>query len=285
MSINLLESELILNKDGSIYHLALLPGEIASDIITVGDPDRVDLIIQHFDRIELEKQNREFKTVTGYIGQKRLSVIATGIGTDNIDIVFNELDALVNIDFDKRQVLSEKTSLNFYRIGTSGSIHPEIDVDSFVASRYGIGLDALGHYYEGHGKVLDINIEAIQSIVNKPMYATQSSEELLSKFQNGYHHGVTMTAPGFYAPQGRNLRLASSTTINLDNLYKNTINETPITNLEMETAGIYLLANYFGHKAISLNAIMANRSSGKFSLTPQKTINKLIDQSLHKIVS
>lgn len=285
MSTKLRESELILNSDGSIYHLALLPGDIAHDIITVGDPDRVDFIAEHFDSIRVNKQNREFKTVTGSYQGKEISIIATGIGTDNIDIVFNELDALVNIDFLSRTVKDEITSLNFYRIGTSGSLHPEIQVDEYVISAYAIGLDALGHYYNNDSIIDTSSIADLKILKEYPYYITKGSEQLIYKFGSTYHKGVTITAPGFYAPQGRNLRRNSSNTIDLNQLYKENIEGISFTNLEMETAGIYLLAHFLGHQAISLNAILANRISGTFSIDPTGTVKKLIEKTLELISS
>ncbi len=269
------ESELILNSDGSIYHLHLRPEDIANTIITVGDPERVDLVAQRFDQVLLSRSNREFKTITGELNGKTLSVISTGIGTDNIDIVFNELDALVNIDFKNREIKESKTQLNFIRIGTSGSLQQDIAVDSFIRSEYAIGLDALGHYYartKEHS--LDQAFEAPHYIVRAP--------ELQETFKNIGRSGVTITAPGFYAPQCRSLRLQSI--YSKDTYQKLSIEGKKVTNLEMETAGIYLLAKALGHRAISLNAILANRATGEFSRNGSQTVNRLIDHSLECIL-
>ena len=283
MSTYLKESELILNNDGSIYHLALLPGEIANTIITVGDPDRVDMIAKNLDNIRVEKQNREFKTVTGSFGDKELTIIATGIGTDNIDIVFTELDALVNIDFETRMVKEEFTQLSFFRIGTSGSINPEILVDTFVASQHAIGLDALGHYYSRYESPDHINYASIKELADRPHYIASADTDLLSLFGDEFIKGVTITAPGFYAPQGRTLRVPSTMSTQINDLYRRKIKGVNFTNLEMETAGIYLLCKHFGHRGISLNAILANRINGNFSSDAAATISRLIDKTLQII--
>lgn len=280
MSTYLKESEMILNPDGSIYHLALLPGEIATNIITVGDPDRVDMIAGYLDNIRVTKQNREFKTVTGSIGDKELTIIATGIGTDNIDIVFNELDALVNIDFVTRMIKPEFTQLSFFRIGTSGSINPEILIDSFVASQHAIGLDALGHYYSRHDKADHINYASIRELADRPHYIASADSDLVALFGDEFVKGVTITAPGFYAPQGRTLRVPSTLSNNINELYLRKIKGVKITNLEMETAGIYLLCEHLGHRGISLNAILANRINGNFSNKASETIRTLVEKTL-----
>ncbi len=270
-------SELIINPDGSIYHLSLRPEEIADTIILVGDPDRVPKVSAHFDRIELKKQKREFVTHTGWLGKKRITVISTGIGTDNIEIVLNELDALVNIDFATRQIKSTLTSLSLIRIGTSGSLHPDIDIDQIVVSGYAIGTDALGHYY-------DVERQP-HPILPSWSYLTKRYPFNLSNFQSAFKEGITLTAPGFYHPQGRSLRLQSNYHFPLEELSSIQIHNTPITNLEMETAGIYLLAEKFGHKAISFNAILAQRLEGRFSSLPEKIIGRLITDVLQWIVN
>ncbi len=277
------ESELILNSDGSIYHLQLKPGEVAKTIITVGDPDRVDNITSHFDSISVNKRNREFKTVTGLLGNKRLTVIATGIGTDNIDIVFNELDALFNIDFNTRTIKDNLISLDFIRIGTSGSINPKIPVNSIVVSQSAVGLDGLLNFYDAE-KMRCLELEsAFKDQTDIPnSYAVQCSAKLLSKFESIGTKGITITADGFYGPQSRNLRLDYK--YNLVEMTKDfSFEGTEITNLEMETAGIYGLAKMLGHNAISLNAILASRCNGEFSNKPSEVINHLIMKTLELI--
>jgi len=280
------ESELILNPDGSVYHLNLLPDQIAHDIVTVGDPDRVDSITRHFDSIEYTVHKREFKTVTGMYSGKRLTVISTGIGTDNIDIVFNELDALVNVDLQTRLVKDELTSLNFYRIGTSGAIREDVDIDSVIISRYAIGLDGLMNYYHRKSTAAESDIATYaKSILNKDLpevypYAASASQALIDQFKELGRLGITTTATGFYGPQGRSVRLKNVSNDFLDQIVQVTYNDIPATNLEMETAGIYGLASALGHHAISLNAILANRVKGEFSSTPGETVNSLIREFL-----
>lgn len=287
--MQLSESELILNPDGSIYHLNLLPDDIAETIITVGDPERVSQVTKYFDTIDVSKKSREFATKTGYIGKNRITVISTGIGTDNIDIVLNELDALANIDFDSRTVKRHKTALTFIRIGTSGAIHPETPIDSFLASEYAIGLDGLMHFYEcEHLQNTELNTAfsthlGLQESKITP-YSFKTSEELKNKFpENRIRFGVTVTNAGFYAPQGRKVRAKpyNDNFIQLLGTFEHKGHK--ITNLEMETAGIYGLAQLLGHKAISLNALLANRSTGEFSMNPAKTIDGLIQFTLEQI--
>ncbi|MEJ6980247.1 nucleoside phosphorylase [Pedobacter sp. P351] len=282
------ETDLILNPDGSIYHLNLLPEDIADTIITVGDPDRVSEVSIHFDSIELKKEKREFITHTGYIGSNRITVVSTGIGTDNIDIVLNELDALANIDFDSRIEKQQKKSLNIIRIGTSGSLQESISVDSILVSEYAIGLDSLMHYYnqslsleEEHFKRAIEN--HFQGLANISPYVASGDSDLLLKIGKDLKRGITITAPGFYAPQGRMLRARSSN----DNLIKSfqnfQYNSHRITNLEMETAGLYALANVLGHKVISVNVIVANRINLQFSKAPQKTVQQAIEHVFQKL--
>jgi|WetSurMetagenome_2_1015567.scaffolds.fasta_scaffold233263_1 uridine phosphorylase len=268
-------AELILNPDGSVYHLHLLPGDVATTVIVVGDPDRVPLVSKHFDRIDSKKQKREFITHTGWMGHKHLTVLSTGIGTDNIDIVINELDALFNIDFSNRQAKPKLTALHIIRIGTSGSIHPEIDTDTIVVSAIGIGTDNLGEYY-------------VSNKVNHPLlppwsYIASRHPFDLSDFHVPYKEGITLTCPGFYGPQGRVLRVTPSLTIPIHELHKEKINGYFFTNLEMETAFLYLMSTILGHKAISFNAILANRSKGTFSQQPEKIVADLIYHTLNWI--
>ncbi len=282
------ESDLIINPDGSIYHLNLLPGDVAEYVITVGDPDRVGDVSKYFDRIEYKKGKREFITHTGYIGNKRITVISTGIGTDNIDIVFNELDALVNIDFSTREIKSHLTSLSIIRVGTSGAVQADIPMGTILASSHGLGMDALMNYYVSHpSKENSDLLAAVQShfghLKNINPYLTAADETLLATVGKDLPTGITITAPGFYAPQGRMVRAINAVPnfINLINSFHS--NQHRITNLEMETAGIYALANVLGHKALSINAILASRVNLEFSKAPQKIVDQAIKLVLERI--
>ena len=282
-------SELILNPDGSVYHLNLKPENIAHDIIFVGDPDRVEKITQFFDSIEFSIQKREFKTQTGIYKGKRLTVLSTGIGPDNIDIVVNELDALVNIDLNTRQPKENLTSLNIIRIGTSGSIQADIPVDSFVLSQFGIGLDNMLRSYIVD-EVTDKDIEEAfitqteWNLQKGRPYAIACSEVLEKRIEsNQMHKGITCTVGGFYGPQGRVLRLPiqdSDLNSKMDHFQ---FNANRITNLEMETTAIYGLSALLGHNALSLNAIIANRATGTFSEDPTKAVDELIAYTLDKL--
>ncbi|MEY4538551.1 MAG: hypothetical protein RLZZ306_308 [Bacteroidota bacterium] len=282
-------SELILNPDGSVYHLNLKPENIAHDIIFVGDPDRVEKITQFFDSIEFSIQKREFKTQTGIYKGKRLTVLSTGIGPDNIDIVLNELDALVNIDFKTRLPKEQLTSLNIIRIGTSGSIQADIPVDSFVLSQFGIGLDNMLRSYivdaVTHTDMEEAFMAHTQWNPNKGRpYAIACSETLEKRIEsNQMHKGITCTVGGFYGPQGRVLRLPiqdNNLNTKMDNFH---FKGNRITNLEMETTAIYGLSALLGHNALSLNAIIANRASGTFSEDPTKAVDELIAYTLDKL--
>ena len=282
-------SELILNPDGSVYHLNLKPEHIAHDIIFVGDQNRVEKISSQFDTIEFSFQKREFKTHTGTLNGKRISVISTGIGPDNIDIVMNELDALVNIDLITRQLKTTLTSLNIIRIGTSGSLQADIPVDSFVMSKYGLGLDNMLRSYLVD-EISNTNME--EAFINhtnwdsrkgRP-YVISCSEKLEQLIESDkIHKGITATAGGFYGPQGRVLRLEIQDK-NLNSKMDNFKFEgNRITNLEMETAAIYGLSKLLGHNALSLNAIIANRATGTFSEDPYKAVDELIKYTLEKL--
>ena len=275
-------SEMILNEDGSIYHLKLKPGEIATTIITVGDQERVAMVAKHFDDIELERQSREFRTITGRLGEKRLTVISTGIGTDNVDIVFNELDALINIDFETRRVKEKHTQLDFIRIGTSGAISETVPLDSIVVSKSALGFDGLLHYYDSE-KIRNKELEALSS-VKQLGYGVDADSSLYQQFVDLGAGGITITATGFYGPQSRQLRLSPGIDILKEFSGKN-YRGTPFTNLEMETAGIYGLAKLLGHRAISLNAILANRVTNEFSSKPKETVEKLIINTLEHLAS
>jgi len=279
------ESELIINPDGSIYHLNLKPGQIANDIITVGDPDRVDKVAKHFDKIEVEVSKREFKTVTGTLGDKRITVISTGIGTDNIDIVLTELDALVNIDFATRLKKPTHTSLNLYRIGTSGSLTAAVDIDTILISRMAVGLDGLMHYYNHPATISEeqLNQKVTDALTELPKiapYSTTASPQLADMFAHLGTSGITVTATGFYGPQGRQVRGVPTARYFLDNLAEVSHDDLSITNLEMETAGIYGMCSMLGHRAASINAILANRVHGTFSKRPKELVATLIQDVL-----
>lgn len=285
------QSELILNDDGSIYHLNLLPPEIADTIITVGDPDRVATVTQYFDEIEFSKQKREFKTVTGSYKNKRITVISTGIGTDNIDIVLNELDALANIDLNTREVKKELTSLTIIRLGTSGAIQKEIPVDSILISEKALGFDGLIHFYKSKNlrntsfENAFIKHTSWNSEKSKP-YCISANQELIKNFKSlNFLEGITATNIGFYGPQGRKLRLETSDSQLNSKIESFRFEDQLITNLEMETSGIYALSALLGHKALSINAILANRVTGVFSKKPSKIINTMILKALDRIAS
>jgi uridine phosphorylase len=280
------ESELILNDRGAIYHLDLLPEELATTVIIVGDPFRVKEVSKYFDHIEVMGHHREFVSHTGTLNKKRITVVSTGIGTDNIDIVFNELDALVNIDFENRKVHSQLKSLDIIRVGTSGSLQSDIEVDSFVASTHGLGLDNLLNFYR-----LEQNEEekqllhsfttqvGLQPQVCNP-YISSASSSLLKHFVSDFHHGITVTCPGFYGPQGRVLRLGIKNPELINNLTRFTFGQHRITNFEMETSGIYGMGKLLGHHCLSLNAIVANRIQKEFSKDSFKLVDGLIKKTL-----
>ncbi len=275
-------SELILNPDGSIYHLGLKPGELASLIITVGDPDRVPMVSKYFDEIFLKVNRRELVTHTGRVGNKNISVISTGMGTDNIDIVFNEIDSIFNIDFETRTIKKEITSLNIIRLGTSGAIHHDIPLDTIIASEFAIGYDGLLGFYDiPPHRFSDIQVP---DLGNTKGYVVPGSELLLNSIGKDYVKGVTYTASGFYAPQGRVLRAKVTHPDILDQLLSIQLpNQKKITNIEMETSGLYGLGHALGHEVISISALVANRIDGTFSQNPEKTVIRMIEESLLKI--
>lgn len=284
-------SELILNPDGSVYHLNLKPEHIAHNIIFVGDQNRVEKITQFFDCIEFSTQKREFKTQTGIFKGKRITVLSTGIGPDNIDIVMNELDALVNIDLVTRKPKETLTSLNIIRIGTSGSLQADIPVDSFVMSTFGLGLDNMLRSYVideiSNSEIEDAFIKYTNWDLRKGKpYAISGSKKLEKMIESDtIHKGITATAGGFYGPQGRVLRLNIQDE-NLNSKMDNfNYNGNRITNFEMETAAIYGLSKLLGHHALSMNAIIANRANGTFSEDPYKAVDELIVYVLDKIAS
>ena len=283
------ESELILNPDGSIYHLNLKPQNISNTIILVGDQDRVEKVTSHFDSIEFETQKREFKTQTGFYKGKRITVISTGIGSDNIDIVLNELDALINIDFITRQIKDKFTSLDIIRIGTSGALQDHIPVDSFIVSTHGLDINGMLHSYKIDAiRNTDIEEAFVQQTNWHPNKAypivIKGSLKLEKTFESDkVHKGLTATAGGFYGPQGRVLRLAiqdEELNSKMDNF---NFNGVKIANFEMETSAIFGLAKLMGHEAISLNAVIANRVLGTFSKNPGTVIKNLIIYTLNKI--
>ena len=282
------ESELILNRDGSVYHLHLLPGDVADTVITVGDPDRVSRVSRYFDRIELKKSKREFVTHTGILNGKRITVMSSGISTDNIDIVLNELDALVNIDLKTRLPKTQLKKLNIIRIGTSGAIQSDIPVDSLLVSKAAFGLDTLMHYYKQNINESEQQLlNALKQVLPKDggfvPYIASADTGLMSELGHDVLHGITFTAPGFYAPQGREIRACSAYPEFMNALQQFNLNGQRITNLEMETAGIYGLSAALGHRAISFNIILANRSTQTFSKQPEKIVDNYIRQLLDRI--
>ena len=280
-------SELILSGEGRIYHLNIQKENIAPTIILVGDPQRVPVVSAHFDKVEFTAHKREFVTHTGYYQGKRLSVVSTGIGPDNIDIVLNELDALFNIDLERRAPKEEHTPLTFVRLGTSGSLQADIPVDSIVLSAYGLGMDNLLHSYKDSPKVREKAMEDA-FIAHTQWYMdkghpciVQGSEALLEKLYSlEVFKGITATAPGFYGPQGRRLRLIPQDEHLNEKLESYAFNGYKVTNMEMETAAIYGLSKLLGHQALSMNAIIANRPAGTFSADPGKAVEKLIQYAL-----
>jgi uridine phosphorylase len=285
------ESELILNSDNSVYHLNLLPHEIGDIVINVGDPDRVALVSRFFSSIEVKKQKREFVTHTGTYKGKRITVLSTGIGTDNIDIVYNELDALVNIDLEKRTIKEKLSSLNLIRIGTSGSLQKDIPVDSFVFSQYGLGLDGLLNFYKlsndaEEKKIIDaFRIHYPNEGILSLPYIARCSSKLEDKLSSGMYKGITASCSGFYAPQGRVLRyeLARPNFIQTLHSFENGGNR--ITNFEMETGAMYGLAKILGHHCCSINAIVANRITNEHTHNAEKTMDSLIETVLDRIAA
>ena len=275
-------SEIITNNDGSIYHLCLKPNQVSNEIILVGDPFRVNIISKYLDDIEFSIQNREFKCVTGYYNKKRVSVISTGIGGSNIDIVINELDALFNYDFTNKCFKNSHKSINFMRIGTSGSISAEIPVDSWVISEYAIDINSQLSFYDLKNYTSE-KIEVI-SFEDKILYCFKSSNTLFQKFySHNLYKGLTATCNGFYAFQGRETRIPLASKIDIDDLKSIKFKKNHVTNLEMETAIIYGLSNFLGHNAISLNAILANRINDLYSQNPAEVVESLILFVLNRI--
>lgn len=285
------ESELILNKDGSVYHLNLLPEELAPVVINVGDPDRVAMVSAYFDQIEVKKQKREFVTHTGVYKGKRISVISTGIGTDNIDIVYNELDALVNIDLPTRTIKKDLTSLHLVRIGTSGSLQADIPVDNFVCSTFGLGLDGLLNFYKLIND--DEEDQLVQAFrkhypshgILPQSYISRASGSLVDLLSPGMFKGITASCSGFYAPQMRQLRLEPSRMDMIDKLHSFNFGEHRITNFEMETGAMYGLASLLGHHCCSVNVIVANRIAQQYSKDAEGAMHKLIQTVLDRLAT
>ena len=279
-------SELIINDRGAIYHLNVRPEEIADTIITVGDPERVASVSKYFDRVEHKLAHREFITHTGYIGQKRISVLSTGIGPDNIDIALNEIDALANINFDTRTINDQKKSVSIIRMGTCGSLQGEVGVNELVAGTHGLGIDNVLHFYERENNEEEKAILAafdehtkISAHKIQP-YIASASASLLKHFTEGYSHGITVTCPGFYGPQGRILRLPLKMPNLVDQMTSFRYGQHRIANFEMETSAIYGLCNLLGHQCLSINVIIANRVKKEYSKDMGKAVDHMIQKSL-----
>ncbi|MEX1187767.1 MAG: nucleoside phosphorylase [Bacteroidia bacterium] len=284
-------SELVLNPDGSIYHLKLHPEQLADTILLVGDQARVEVISSKFDHIEFKQQNREFVTHTGTYKGKRFTAMSTGIGTDNLDIVMNEIDALVNIDLKKRQVKEEKKTLRLVRIGTSGTLMKEIPVDSVVVSSHGLGFDGLMHFYSyAENEAERILLSAINDQLSLPQqlnqpYLVSANSGLFEVLSKGYHTGITATACGFYAPQGRELRLAPAVKDLNERMMGFKKGEHRITNFEMETSALYGLSRLLGHEACTACAIIANRATLEYSKDYKPVIENLVISILDRLSS
>lgn len=279
-------SELILSPNGSIYHLHLLPEQIGDIILTVGDPNRVEMVSRYFDKIELRIQKREFITHTGQLNGKRVSVISSGMGTDNIEILMTELDALVNIDLQTRTPNSQHRSLSVIRLGTSGALQPDVPLDSLLVSDYGIGLDTLMCFYNLPQTTTEQAIgQSLQQQLHLPFtpYAVECDAALKQQFAHDMIPGNTLTCPGFYAPQGRKLRLSPKNEHYIDTLVNFAHNDFRLTNFEMETSGYYSMGKLLGHKMLSVNAIIASRITHKFSPNPQKTVERMIETVLERV--
>ncbi|MEZ5083160.1 MAG: nucleoside phosphorylase [Bacteroidales bacterium] len=284
------DSELILNPDGTIYHLKIKPEHLASTIILVGDPGRVERISRHFDRLEYSGQNREICTHTGYFRNKHLTVMSTGMGTDNIDIVLNELDALVNIDLATRTIKTERTRLTLIRLGTSGAIQPEIPLNAFVVSEYALGLDGLLHFYDYPKSIEETELTQDFQTFLKPEreilkpYGTSADQKLLGMFQHEQvYRGITLTAPGFYGPQGRRLRIPLAFPGLNKRLKEFSYKDRKIVNYEMETSALYALSKLLGHRALTVCVAIANRERHDINQNYHHAIDELISLVLQKL--
>ncbi|MGC4129085.1 MAG: nucleoside phosphorylase [Bergeyella sp.] len=276
-------SELVLNDDGSVYHLNLLPEDIAEKILLVGDPDRVPRVSKYFDTIEIKKNKREFYTHTGTLRGERITVMSTGIGTENIDIVMNELDALVNIDLKNKEFKDEKKSLQLFRMGTCGSVNPDVKVDKMLVTRNVVGLDGLLHFYSDYQFENDFSRNFLEKFpyenIKGMLYFSDWAEDIAELYHDAEYTGNTATFPGFYAPQGRQLRLKA-----LDDQFLETLNDLGVTNFEMETSAIYGLAKLLGHKALTVNCVIANRRRGEFSADHHTSEKLMIEWVLERLV-
>ncbi|HEX6914984.1 MAG TPA: nucleoside phosphorylase [Chitinophagaceae bacterium] len=282
------ESELIISERGSIYHIDLRPDELADTVITVGDPDRVAEVSKYFDKIEVKRQHREFIAHTGYLGKKRLTVLSSGIGPDNIDIVLNELDAVANIDFETRTIRPEFRQLTIIRMGTCGALQADIPVDSLVAGTHGIGFDNLLHYYrlennQEEKEILQHFVTHTQLQGAVTPYIASCSTHVLKHFVDGFYQGITVTCPGFYGPQGRVLRLGLANPLLIDRLEHFRFGNHRIANFEMETSAIYGLGKLLGHQCLSVNVIVANRVRKEFSKDGKAAVEGLIKRGLEVI--
>ena len=276
-------SELVLNDDGSVYHLNLLPEDIAHKIILVGDPDRVPKVSQFFDKVEIKKNKREFYTHTGTLRGERITVMSTGIGTENIDIVMNELDALVNIDLKHKEFKTEHTSLELFRLGTCGSVNPDIEVDSMLVTQNVVGLDGLLHFYSDYQFENDFSRNFLDKFpyekIKGMLYFSDWAEDISDYYKDAKYHGNTATFPGFYAPQGRQLRLKA-----IDDQFLETLNDLGVSNFEMETSAIYGLSKMLGHKALTVNNVVANRRRGEFVADHHTSEKRMIEWVLERII-
>ena len=280
------ETDLIINKDGSVYHLNLKPEHITDTIITVGDPTRVFKVSQYFDSIDFEMNRREFITHSGMYKGKKVTVMSTGMGTDNVEIFMTELDALANVDFKTRQPKAKHKKLNIIRIGTSGSLQEDIRLGTHLVSEYGVGLDSLMTFYNlrqsGFENIVGDKLRAYLDIPFKP-YLVEGSYSLHEKYAFDMMRGNTVTCPGFYAPQGRKVRLEIKNPHMMEDMLSFHHEDFWLTNFDMETAGFYAMARMMGHEMISLNAIIANRPRAKFTKDPNKIIDALIRKVLDRL--
>ena len=288
---NFQDSELILNPDGSLYHIKLKPEDVAETVILVGDQQRVAVISKYFDKIDSRKDNREFTTHTGWLNGKRITVISTGIGTDNIDIVVNELDAAVNFDLEKRKIKEKHTALDIIRLGTTGGLQPELEVDTFVASAYGLGFDGLLNFYDYDEKILETEI--IDAFIrhtgwNERLpypYIVKSSERLLKQLAYDLPAGITATANGFYGPQGRRLRIPLAFPELNERIEGFRFGEYKISNFEMETSALFGLGKSLGHNTLTICTIIANRLTKQFSEDYKVSVDKMIRLVLERLTS
>ena len=282
-------SQLVLNNEGTIYHLNLHPDQLADNVIMVGDPGRVDMIASFFDKIEVERQNRELVTRTGWFNGKRITVLSTGMGTDNLDIVMNELDALANIDLKTRMPKETHRSLNLIRIGTCGALQPDIEPGNNVATRFAIGLDGLLYFYEKHKEVNEIAMR--DAFINQmdypndlPMpYVVEGSKVLFDKLAEGYYQGVTATAPGFYGPQGRTLRMHLTYPENNSKIENFEYQGWRVCNFEMESSALYGLGKMMGHNCLTVCVVIANRVTEKFTTDYHPYVRKLVENTLVRL--